>query len=202
MAERPISSYADFQSIAVDQLHFEVKTPGAQLQRSRRPDLYIMKDLEFEEFKTVILEQKGPRILPEQTDWDEIIARNADAAKAAHRGCYDTAGRAPRPGQQAFRRDLLNYYGCAVEEALEAAHIIPWTGDADLDRRENGLLLRRDIHGLFDAGLLRINPKSSLIELAAKLDKTDYDNYRAQLVAHRAEPKLLEVRYALTMQTV
>ena len=72
------------------------------------------------------------------------------------------ATREIRDGQQEFRRRLLYAYdrrcgvtGCAAEQALDAAHIIPnvLTGDAGMDPR-NGLLLRADIHKLFDSGVI------------------------------------------------
>ena len=41
--------------------------------------------------------------------------------------------------------------------ALEAAHIRPYAEGGDHDAR-NGLLLRRDIHSLFDAGYVTVTP--------------------------------------------
>lgn len=43
--------------------------------------------------------------------------------------------------------------GCAVLEILEAAHIRPYLGH-QTNRTDNDLLLRADIHTLFDKGLL------------------------------------------------
>jgi len=69
-----------------------------------------------------------------------------------------------RRGQQRFRDDLRTRYddrclatGCTVLAVLEAAHISPYRGDAD-NHPENGLLLRSDIHTLFDLNLLGIDP--------------------------------------------
>jgi hypothetical protein len=68
-----------------------------------------------------------------------------------------------RRGQQAFREALLQRYhgrcvvtGCDVVAVLEAAHIVPYQG-AGTNHPENGLLLRADIHTLFDLGLLTIS---------------------------------------------
>ncbi|KDE89030.1 hypothetical protein DF40_008770 [Stenotrophomonas maltophilia M30] len=67
-----------------------------------------------------------------------------------------------RRGQRAFRRKLLKSYdktcavtGCKIEALLEAAHISPYLGD-HTNSVNNGLLLRADIHTLFDLGLLWI----------------------------------------------
>ena len=61
-----------------------------------------------------------------------------------------------RQGQSKFRQELLAAYnsrcaitGCDIEPALEAAHIIPYKG-TETNCPQNGLLLRADIHTLFD----------------------------------------------------
>jgi predicted restriction endonuclease len=41
-------------------------------------------------------------------------------------------------------------------QRIDAAHIVPYNGFHQ--RLNNGLLLRKDIHALFDAGLLTIGP--------------------------------------------
>ncbi len=71
---------------------------------------------------------------------------------------------AQRRGQPKFRKDLLEAYGyhcaitgCDAEEALEAAHIIPYCETED-NAIYNGLLLRADIHTLFDLSLITIAP--------------------------------------------
>lgn len=71
-----------------------------------------------------------------------------------------------RIGQQAFRKRLLDRYGsvCAVtgsqpEEVLDAAHLFTFA-----ERPEHletaGLLLRADVHRLFDRLLLSVDPRS------------------------------------------
>lgn len=71
---------------------------------------------------------------------------------------------AQRQGQQAFRRSLLSAYGrrCAVtgtstESVLEAAHIARYFGKQS-NKTSNGLLLRADIHTLFDLHRLTVTP--------------------------------------------
>ena len=46
--------------------------------------------------------------------------------------------------------------GCDFAEALEAAHISPYRGEHTNDP-QNGLLLRSDLHTLFDLGHLAIS---------------------------------------------
>jgi len=76
-----------------------------------------------------------------------------------------------RRGQKKFRDDLRKRYGdrcvvtgCGVLDVLEAAHIMPFRG-VDDNHPENGLLLRADIHTLFDLNLLGIEPERLRIEL-------------------------------------
>ncbi len=72
-----------------------------------------------------------------------------------------------RQGQGKFRGGLLRAYdstcavtGCVEEEVLEAAHIKPHLGP-HTNSVTNGLLLRADIHTLFDRSLLSFDSASS-----------------------------------------
>ena len=76
-----------------------------------------------------------------------------------------------RRGQQDFRNALRKRYGdcclvtkCKVLDVLEAAHIKAYQGEGD-NHPDNGLLLRSDIHTLFDLDLLGIEPDALRIEL-------------------------------------
>ena len=87
---------------------------------------------------------------------------------------------ARRRGQAAFRAALIEAYGghCAVTdcdavEALEAAHITPFLGD-ETNHPQNGILLRADIHSLFDLGLIAIDPESMVIVLHPQLRGSSY----------------------------
>jgi len=85
-----------------------------------------------------------------------------------------------RQGQSKFRSELLKAYGgqcaitdCDAEAALEAAHIIPYLG-TETNCLANGLLLRADIHTLFDLHLISINPDTSRIIVSSSLLNTCY----------------------------
>jgi len=69
---------------------------------------------------------------------------------------------APRLGQGAFRVAVTEAYGrqCAITSgkvlpALDAAHIRPYA-EGGLHAKSNGILLRKDIHSVFDAGYVTI----------------------------------------------
>lgn len=85
-----------------------------------------------------------------------------------------------RRGQPEFRRNLLMAYnypcaitGCNAEEALEAAHIYS-NAKTGINHPSNGLLLRADIHTLFDLKLIAIEPETMTVYIASKLRSTCY----------------------------
>lgn len=88
----------------------------------------------------------------------------------------------PRLGQGAFKVLVTDAYGrrCAVTgertlPVLEAAHIRPYSqaGPHSLD---NGLLLRSDIHTLFDRGYVTVAP--DLTFLVSRRIREDFENGR------------------------
>jgi tetratricopeptide (TPR) repeat protein len=91
-----------------------------------------------------------------------------------------TVSIARRQGQSQFRQCLLEAYNyccaitqCNAREALEAAHILPYS-DTVNNHPSNGLLLRADLHTLFDLNLLVIEPETMRVRLAPSLQNTDY----------------------------
>ena len=86
----------------------------------------------------------------------------------------------PRLGQGAFRVLVTDIYQrrCAVTQertlpALEAAHIRPYA-DGGPHEPSNGLLLRRDLHSLFDAGYVTVTPDLHF-EVSRRI-KEEFDN--------------------------
>jgi putative restriction endonuclease len=65
--------------------------------------------------------------------------------------------------------------------ALEASHIQPYAKDGPHDVR-NGVLLRADLHRLFDQGYVTITPEYRL-EVSPRL-KEDYQNGRSYYPLH------------------
>lgn len=89
-----------------------------------------------------------------------------------------------RPGQSEFRIKLLRAYecrcaitGCGVDTVLEAAHIIPYRNAAS-DHIGNGLLLRADIHKLFDAGMVTVDETTMQVVVSPTLAGTEYERYQ------------------------
>ena len=94
----------------------------------------------------------------------------------------------PRLGQGAFRVLVTDTYNrrCAITQertlpALETAHIRPY-GDGGEHEARNGLLLRRDIHSLFDAGYVTVTPDLQF-EVSRRI-KEEFDNGRHYYELH------------------
>ncbi|WP_239591021.1 HNH endonuclease [Vitreimonas flagellata] len=114
-----------------------------------------------------------------------------------------------RLGQPAFRAALMEAYdgkcaisGCAVTQVLEAAHIVGYQGQAS-NHVQNGLLLRADLHTLFDLHLIRIDPHSRLVCIDASLKGTPYWDLNGATLyqppeAARPSTMALQRRYART----
>jgi len=94
----------------------------------------------------------------------------------------------PRLGQGSFRVVVTEAYqrACAITHehslpALDAAHIKPYSQDGPHDIR-NGLLLRADLHRLFEQGYITVTREHKL-EVSRRL-KIDYSNGRTYYPLH------------------
>jgi hypothetical protein len=96
----------------------------------------------------------------------------------------------PREGQEKFKEELIKKYGykclisgCHIEQIIEAAHIIPYR---DLNSHDvaNGLLLRVDLHRLFDAHLIAIHPTTREVLISEQIAK-DYQDIRGIKIENR-----------------
>lgn len=101
-----------------------------------------------------------------------------------------------RQGTPRFRRALLSAYErkCAMtlydaEPALEAAHILPYRGP-QTNHPHNGLLLRADMHDLFDLGLVAVETSTMRIRLASQLAGTLYEQYEGARLWMPRDPSL------------
>lgn len=89
-----------------------------------------------------------------------------------------------RRGQTNFRDRLIRRYGarcqisgCEFAPLVEAAHIRPYAISAE-NGVHNGLLLRSDLHTLFDLGLLGIRPRDLRIVLHPATLSAGYEQYQ------------------------
>jgi putative restriction endonuclease len=113
-----------------------------------------------------------------------------------------------RLGQSAFKAVVLDAYhrrcaisGTHIPPVLQAAHIRPVTAGGE-HRLDNGLLLRSDIHTLFDRGYLGVDPRFRLrVSPRLRADFSNGDQFYAkagQVIelperrADRPSPQFLE----------
>ena len=100
----------------------------------------------------------------------------------------------PRLGQGAFRLLVTDAYDrrCAVTgertlPVLDAAHIKPYAASGPHDLR-NGLLLRKDLHALFDAGYVTVTPSFEL--RVSRRIREEFENGRDYYALHGSHIRL------------
>ena len=115
-----------------------------------------------------------------------------------------------REGQPSFRKKLLQIYGkCAVtkvplEHVLHAAHIIQHLGPAT-NKIQNGMILRADIHALYDKGLIAIDD-GYVVQVHKSLSGTPYWKYHGRPIhlpeadGHRPDRIALAQKYKLRLK--
>jgi putative restriction endonuclease len=130
----------------------------------------------------------GTRAIGSLTDYDvQAVAQRMDAeGNFQPDSIVDARKRAlasiaKRQGQPRFRRALLEAYAfrcpissCDAVDVLEAAHIIGYAGPAT-NHVQNGLLLRADLHTLFDRGFLGIDPGKWRVVIHPSIRATVYE---------------------------
>jgi hypothetical protein len=111
-----------------------------------------------------------------------------------------------RQGQRKFRQSLIAAYngrcvitGCPVTALLEAAHITPYLGP-DTNSITNGLLLRADLHTLWDLGLLAVEPGKRTVWVSPKVNDSSYQALSGRLLVEPAHPSQQPVFSALQQQ--
>jgi putative restriction endonuclease len=135
----------------------------------------------WETVRVALASREGEsRLLPETPD------THPDAVGGARHGSPTLV--MPRLGQGSFRILVTDAYErrCAVTgervlPVLEAAHVRPYALGGE-HRIDNGLLLRSDLHTLFDRGYLTVTPDLHL-EASGRI-REDWDNGRHYYALH------------------
>lgn len=88
-----------------------------------------------------------------------------------------------RRGATVFRDSQLKRYGykcaisaCSSVHVLEAAHIRAYRVEAD-NSPKNGILLRADLHTLFDLDLIAIEPENDLVSVHRTVKEKQYRQF-------------------------
>jgi len=91
--------------------------------------------------------------------------------------------------QSVFRKCLLSIYnnqcavtGCAIIETLQAAHILQRKGEDD-NSVGNGLILRADVHLLFDNRKLSISPEDFKVIVHPDLRDSEYGAFHGKKIS-------------------
>jgi hypothetical protein len=116
---------------------------------------------------------------PAEADIDDTPLDADDQRKAVLRQIKQ------RRGQKLFRDTLISYEpkcavsGCNIVDILEAAHISAYKNDTH-NYLGNGILLRCDMHTLYDLDLFAINPESLVIYFAPQIQDEEYTRYHGK----------------------
>lgn len=169
------------QSLTIERLLNAVIRPSDQMS---------IKEIDVAKIEKYLLEDPGSLGLI--IEYAGSITENfpdepADAADSAN-SIIETRRRVLREislrrGQKRFRDRLIKRYGCVcqicncvVPELIEAAHVLPYAQTGD-NSAGNGLLLRSDLHTLFDLALLAIHPTHMRVVLHPALLMAGYAVY-------------------------
>lgn len=168
------------------------------------PDSFTRNIVSFKGYPTN--EQDGRRL------WDAVQAKLASPLQPGFAEAQARYGEPalikPRLGQGAFRILVTDSYRrrCAITgertlPALDAAHIRPFA-DGGSHEASNGILMRRDVHSLFDLGYVTISPAMKF-EVSRKI-REEFENGRHYYALHGAsvalpdDPKRMPDRAALS----
>lgn len=133
----------------------------------------------------------------EREDVDLELETEETWLKVGDQRRWDMRLIALRDGQPKFRKMLMDEYqgecvitGCRIPQLLEAAHIDSYKG-SHTNNINNGLLLRSDIHKLFDLHLISIDPESNLVSVHQSIVDDQYAKYRNVRIK---EPKSIDAK--------
>ncbi|MFJ6935917.1 HNH endonuclease [Streptomyces sp. NPDC101132] len=161
---------------------------GAQLRAlCDSPDSQLsMRSARWEALRDALL-ALAPVEAADLAPAEEPAAGGGDSEPSGSRrriaGGHRTATVRTRVGQAPFRKQLLKDHGqvCAFTgptpaAALQAAHLYSYADESE-HHDWGGLLLRNDIHSLFDRGQITVKPDTGLIDVADEL--ASYPMYAA-----------------------
>ena len=189
---------------------YDAKAIAGVAHRYLEPGRRILEADEFktgrgsralERLKELGFEVESANIAPEDASSKPFDPSNyEDARRTIVRAVEE------RRGQQSFRNSLLKAYEsrcsiscCSIVDVLESAHIYPYRGP-DTNSVSNGILLRADLHTLFDCGLIAIDVETMRARISTCLKGSEYWSYQHKALdlprnpAHRPSREALNKR--------
>lgn len=190
-----IDGKLDIPLKGIDLKELRGKISKAQQEKKENPEskggnptkrILIEADLTAKDWKDIVTGTKTTTIPVSEDEvganTEEFTPEDVEDAKVKV-----TRSVALRRGQPKFRKKLLSAYKntCAVTGTtfppiLEAAHIVPYMGEKT-NHVTNGILLRGDIHTLFDLGLLGINEHYEIV-VSISMKDTEYEAYNGKSI--------------------
>ncbi|MBT9386934.1 HNH endonuclease [Pseudooceanicola sp. CBS1P-1] len=192
--------------------HHEVQADLPTYADSQRPRGFIrhrglftktlFEDAGAEVDDVVIFERLGShefRLHVEKPDGKRISGAVPSATEEERKRKW--VQREARPDQRKFRKGIADrdglkcaISGCDIPEVLDAAHL---HGHADSGSSDpsNGIILRKDLHALFDGGLLRLGLDGK-VTIAPSVSDPDYTRYEGTILSTAADLRNLLKRAA------
>jgi len=172
--------------------YWKISTPGEEYTRNRLIKIDSSNKM-LDEINKLIHSYENSATVQEQFNVTSLV----DARERILSSIVQ------RRGQTSFRQDLLYVYeskcaisNCNVPEALEASHIIPYLGQ-ETNKIQNGILLRADIHTLFDLRLITIDEQKYSVLVSSKLKNTYYSQYEGRIINLPSKIELYPSKEAL-----
>ncbi|VVT33600.1 conserved hypothetical protein [Roseovarius sp. EC-HK134] len=168
-----------------------------ELKRYRLERIWALGEDDIHTIEALIETAGGLRLGTDIDPISEALLQSSENIKAAIVERKSALAKI-RPGQAAFREAAIERHNgrcvftkTSTLEVLEAAHVIPHTGEPQFERPDNSLLLRRDVHALFDLFLLGLDPVTGKILVSPKLENSIYAKLQGRVVDHKLAPAAL-----------
>jgi hypothetical protein len=186
-------NYLDVNNVSLDDLI--KKTPRYNVQMS-------IQEIDLPWALSLVSSHKTLPLDIDESDADEELAlpilHSEDRRAVIERQIKQ------RRGQKSFRNSLLNsrstcaVTGCELIDILEAAHIDAYRNDSH-NHISNGLLLRSDIHTLFDLNLCAIEPNDKTIHFSSCASNSGYNEFDGKkiMINHNISKVALQKRWDL-----
>ncbi|HHR0587546.1 TPA: HNH endonuclease [Klebsiella oxytoca] len=182
-------SYKEIENVSMDELMHQTPRYNGQMSIQEVNLAWAMGMLNYHSNMVISIESRA-------ADENTPILSAEDQRKIVERQIKQ------RRGQQKFRNQLLDLNPvCAVTECslvdiLEAAHIEAYRNDSH-NHISNGLLLRSDIHTLFDLNLCAINPDTKCIHFSQGPLEHGYQQFEGSSinVTHKISLEALKKRW-------
>lgn len=175
-----VEFFPEGYTIPANRVRGKPNAPGVNIEDFR----YTLRSDGFTALNHVYRLPESIALVANQAQPDTNPEFNPNSTRSAVRRLWRRVRQ--RRGQRQFRNRLRQRYGdqcqisgCHVMRAVQAAHIQPYNGD-ETNNELNGILLRSDIHVLFDEHLIQLFiDEDGLIRIRVdeSLNGTEYEVY-------------------------